>query len=554
MLTIPKILAAAADRFGDEEALCFPGQRWSFAELADKADAYARGTAALGIGRGDHVGILMPDTADYAAVLLGLWSIGAVAVPVNGRYKHDELAYIIGHSDMRLLIVDDDEENSPGFRKLLATLPEMVEEARSLEFPLLEHVVGLDPSSLGGARELRGLVSSQSARQPVGAVSPDDDAVLLYTSGTTSRPKGCLQTHGALARHAGNALGNALTVTAGDRVFTPLPLFHAGGVVMLIGCMALGATMVHSGRFDAGTAIAVMEQERCTVGYAPFEAMWGAIVSHPALASADLSRLRVAVYCAPSGRVIQAQEAMRGTIMVSAYGSTESCTNLTMGRPDDPLEKRMFTVGPVVDGMELKIVDSESRAELPTGARGELMFRGYARLKGYYKDPAVTHELIDEDGWFSSGDLASVDEDGHLLFHGRLRDLLKVGGENVASIEIESYLARHPAIEVVQVVGVSDSHYGEVPAAFIQLKEGATLTLETVQDFCADKIASFKIPRYVRLVDGWPMSGTKIKKFVLRAELMEELQRAGITRAPKLNRRPAAPPSDSAWLPTGFRA
>jgi fatty-acyl-CoA synthase len=364
--------------------------------------------------RDDHVGILMPDSPDYAALLLAIWLSGGVAVPINGRYKSEEVRHVIAHSDLRLIVVDDDESDSFGYRSLIASVVRTGCFKSAGEFPALEGVLQLNgPSTDTSLRAfgLRGFVPADQRDLPVRAahVLPGDVAAVFYTSGTTSKPKGCLLTHNAIARHSPNALGNALGVVAGDRVFAPLPLFHAGGIAMLLGCMSLGATMIHMGRFDPWGALDILESEECTVAYAPFEAMWGAIMTHPRLAEADLSALRVAVYCAPPARVEQSQQATPGTIVVSAYGSTESATNLTMGHPDEPPQTRMGTVGRVVEGMEIMVVEVDRRVTVPPGQPGELLFRGYSRLKGYYKDDKLTRELIEPEGWFASGDLASID-------------------------------------------------------------------------------------------------------------------------------------------------
>jgi fatty-acyl-CoA synthase len=274
--------------------------------------------------------------------------------------------------------------------------------------------------------------------------------------------------------------------------------------------------------------------------YPAFETIWGAVLDHPDFASTDLSAVRLMQNIATPQRLAQFEARMPWARQVSSYGSTECATNLTLSLPEDPYEVRMQTLGRPVDGMQVRIVDPETGAELPPDEMGELCWRGYSSFEGYYKDPEATAKAFDAEGWFHSGDRASVDAGGNLRYGGRLKDMLKVGGENVAAIEIEDYLAGHPAVGIVQVVGVPDARYDEVPAAFIQLAPGAQLTEAELIDYCVGSIASYKVPRYVRFVTEWPMSGTKVQKFVLVQQLAAELVAAGITEAPKIRTGRAA--------------
>jgi fatty-acyl-CoA synthase len=233
-------------------------------------------------------------------------------------------------------------------------------------------------------------------------------------------------------------------------------------------------------------------------------------------------------------------ERLPTAVQVSSFGATECSSNLTLPDPDDPLEVRIATLGGPVPGMEIRIVDPESGEPRDAGEIGELCLRGYARFEGYYKDPEQTARAVDDEGWFHTGDLGSIDAAGRLTYQGRIKDMLKVGGENVSAIEVEDYVARHPAVQIVQVVGAPDARYGEVPAAFIELRPGAGATEQEIIDFCAGNVATFKVPRYVRFVSEWPMSGTKIQKFVLREGLAAELEQAGVTEAPRISGSAAA--------------
>jgi fatty-acyl-CoA synthase len=367
-----------------------------------------------------------------------------------------------------------------------------------------------------------------------------DIALLMYTSGTTSNPKGCLLTHEALVRHGRNVALNRFWLTADDRFWDPLPLFHIGGLVPMFGCFSVGATYYHAGHFDATQSLDTLERERITVAYPAFETIWLGVLNHPRFREADLTALRLIQNIAVPERLVQMQKLLPDAIEVSSFGSTESSSNLTLTLPDDDYDARMHTLGRPLPGLEIRIADQVSGDECAVGEVGELLFRGYSLFEGYYKEPELTATAIDAAGWFHSGDLARLDEHGRLIYAGRLKDMLKVGGENVSAVEVESFLASHEAIDIVNVVGAPDARYSEVPAAFVQLKPGATLEEHELIAFCAGKIATYKIPRYVRVVDEWPMSGTKIQKFVLRERIAAELAELGISEAPKLESRGAA--------------
>ena len=364
-----------------------------------------------------------------------------------------------------------------------------------------------------------------------------DVALLMYTSGTTARPKGCLLTHEALTRQAENVARTRFLLGPSDAFWDPLPLFHCGGIVPMLGCFSAGATFCHAGHFDPTEALHTIVEERCTVLYPAFETIWRAVIDHPDFPAADLSAVRLVQNIATPERLAQFEEAMPQAVQVTSYGSTECATNLTLPLPDDPAEIRLHTLGRPMNGMEIKIVDPETGDELGEDAMGELCFRGYARFDGYYKDPEQTAATIDTDGWFHSGDRAMLVGGGNLVYGGRIKDMLKVGGENVAAIEVEDFLARHPAIALVQIVGAPDARYQEVAVAYVQLTPGASLTHEEIVEFCRGAIASYKIPRYLRLVTDWPLSGTKIKKVVLREWIADELAGDGVTEAPRIGGR-----------------
>ena len=356
--------------------------------------------------------------------------------------------------------------------------------------------------------------------------------MLLYTSGTTSHPKGCLLTHRALV-DTGRTFGTERFPTvAGDRMWDPLPLFHLATLLPFNGCLHTGAAFIGCVRFDPGVALEALKS--CTVAFAAFDLIWAAVLDHPDFGSTDLSNLRlVNVNGVPERQRLMAAKTPWLT-QISPYGATEGGGVIALSHLDDPLELRLTTAGRPYRGFEAKIVDPATREELPIGERGEIAYRGPGMFEGYYKDPEQTAVAVDEHGFFHSGDLGRMDADGRLSYLGRIKDMLKVGGENVAAAEIEGFLAEHPAIAEVQVVAAPDRRYDEVPCAFVELRPGAQLTQDELIEHCRGKIATFKIPRYLRVVEEWPMSGTKIQKFKLREQIADELLAAGVSEAPKL--------------------
>jgi fatty-acyl-CoA synthase len=533
---------AATESTGD--AIVFPDERVTFPELAALTDRFARSLRGLGVGPGDKVGILMPNQLDFVAGFLGAAKLGAVTVPVNGRFKEHELSHVIAHADISVLLCAAGPDDAVDFPELLARVfPDAAaQDPERLELesaPLLRNLVHLNGERAGFlTREAFDAaatsVDEDELRTLQSRVRVRDVAVLMYTSGTTAKPKGCLLTHEAIVRHGANVQRTKFLMTAEDRFWDPLPLFHIGGIVPMLGCLGLRATFVHAGHFDPLVSLHQLQDERCTVAYPAFDLIWLAILDHPRYAEFDLSRLRVVQSITTPERLRDLQRRMPWAAFVTSFGATECSSNLTLGGADDSDQIRVETLGTVVPGNELKIVDPETGVERAPGETGELCLRGYARFEGYFKDPERTALAIDGEGWFHTGDLGSVDEGGYLRYAGRLKDMLKVGGENVAAIEIEDYLVRHPAVNIAVVVGVRDARYEEVPAAFIQLAPGQTLDEDELIAFCVGRIATFKVPRYVRFVTEWPMSGTKIQKFVLAEQIAGELDEQGILEAPKI--------------------
>ncbi|TCK22407.1 AMP-binding protein [Pseudonocardia endophytica] len=515
-----------------DQGVVFPDGRLSWPAMADEARRLSGALWAAGIRPGDAVGLLVPDGLDSATWWLAAARIGAVTVPVNVRLRAGELAYQIDDADVRLLLTtsafgDRLTDALPG---LDAATPGRLALPGT---PSLRSVVALDGATPPGF--LPGLAGGDPdpADAARAAVRPDDVILNLYTSGTTSRPRGCLHDHASLVAE-GTAVAERLGLRPDDRFWTPLPMFHCGGFDVAVAAMAGRCGMVHSGPFEPGTALRQLETERCTVGFPAFETIWLPVLEHPDFSTTDLSALRVVANIGAPERMRSMQARLPHAVQVSCLGMTESFGFCCLGAPDDPAETRATTSGFPLAHMEAEVVDPVTGEPVPPGTPGELRFRGASRIVRYHRDPELTAARIDDDGWFSSGDLVVADADGRLSFRSRLKDMFKVGGENVAAAEVEGFLSEHPAVGIVQVVGVPDARYGEVAAAFVQLRAGAAATEEELVAHCLGRIATFKVPRYVRFVDEWPMSGTKVQKFRLRDALTAELAEAGITEAPRL--------------------
>lgn len=538
--TVGDLVDQQAERT-DRIALVLGEERLSYPELSRRSDQVAASLAALGVVAGDRVGILMPNSVDYVLAMLGSAKLGAIVVPINGRFKAHEASYVLGHAETKVLMTAADAESTD--------YPGIVSEIVELEGELPgTTVVDLSADARHGflgAEEFAALaaeVSLEEVKRRQARVRVRDIALLMYTSGTTAKPKGCLLTHEAVVRQGEKVARTRFHLTEEDALWDPLPMFHCGGIVPMLGVFSVGAKLCHPGYFEPGPSLEVIKRERCTVLYPAFEAIWIPLVTHPDFVEEELRHVRLVQNIATPERMEAYEKQMPWASHVTSYGSTESATNLTMGLHDDSPELRLRTLGPPVDGMEVKIVDPETGEEVPPGVMGELCFRGYSCFEGYYRDPELTATVFDADGFFRSGDRASMDATGHLRYGGRLKDMIKIGGENVAAIEIEDYLNTHPAVRIAQVVGVPDARYDEVAAAFIELHPGADLTEQALIDFCLSRIATYKVPRYVRFVTEWPMSGTKVKKFELRADLLRELAPdGGVPEAPRIvSPRPVA--------------
>jgi acyl-CoA synthetase (AMP-forming)/AMP-acid ligase II len=532
------LLLVAADQHPERTSIVLPHRRSTYGELRDRAMQRALSLQALGVKAGDHVGLLLPTSMDFIEVLFGIALLSAVSVPINARYQPPELAYVIENADLRVVITTDEIAEAVDFvERLNQAFPRLASAHSSSldlpEAPLLRQIV------LFGSTQAAGLMSGDDfeAMADRGDVNRlhlnrlqvrlGSTALILYTSGTTANPKGCMISHEAMVRN-GAALADRYELGGEDSFWSPLPMYHIAAILPMAAIFSRGGCYVTTGHFKAGEALRMMEEEAVTATYPCFWTIMSDLVDHPDFETTDLSRVKLmnanfAVQPPSIGEKMK--KALPNAIFVGTFGMTETAGTVTTSRLDATEEQRFTRLGTPLSGIEVKAVDAETGQEVATGERGEAWIRGYCTFTRYYKSPEKTAEALDDEGWFHSGDLISIDADGQIMFHGRLRDMLKVGGENVAAVEIESCLQQHEAVKLAQVVGIPDPRLTEVAAAFIELEPGQNADEEELIAFCKGKIASFKIPRHVRFVNEWPMSSTKIQKFRLQDQLRAELGR-----------------------------
>lgn len=536
VLTMGGMIRASAKAFGPREAVVFPDRRITYAALDTAARRWAAAMIALGVQPGQHVGLFMPTCPEFIEAFYGMAIAGAVAVPINARYQSHELAYLTRDADLVVLVTAGKVAEGLDYRdRVRAALPSLAgaDPARGLsldEAPMLHTIISLDAEGADGMLPVAEALALGDGTEDalidrrIEDVDPEDIAMILYTSGTTANPKGALISHRAQVGNSRN-LGKRYLCTADDKVWSPLPIFHIAGILPMTMILDLGGVYMTVPHFEAGQALAMLGAEGATIAYPSFVTIMQDLINHPAFKTTDLSKLRVmnsnfAVQPAWIKDAVVA--AMPHTIQVGTYGLTEAAGTVSTSRLDDSFEVRTGRCGFPLEDWEMRIVDPETGRDCGPEERGEIVLRGPHMLKGYYNAPEKTAEAI-RDGWFFTGDVGSVDAGGNVMFHGRTKDMLKVGGENVAAAEIESMLQTHPAVKLAQVVGIPDARYVEVAAAFVELAEGASTDEAELIAHCKGKLAGFKIPRHVRVVSEWPMSTSKIQKFKLRAGLIEEL-------------------------------
>ena len=552
--TIGDVLDRQAERFAGRDALVNveTGERYTYAGFREEVDRVARGLMALGIQRGHHVGIWATNYSEWVLTQFATAKIGAVMVNVNPAYRTHELAYVLEQSEANAIILIGRFRDSDYAAMLNEVVPELQDsnpgDLRSSRFPYLRNVICIPPHSDGADDETPAgmwawneMVDKHSEVSPEQLTArqtecrPDDPVNIQYTSGTTGNPKGAMLTHHNLVSN-GLYVGDCIELTENDRLCVPVPFYHCFGCVMgNLGCITHGsAIIIASEHFDPLKTLQALERERCTALYG-VPTMFIAQLGHADFDSFDLTPLRTGIMAGspcPIEVMRQVIDRMGAHQMTIAYGQTEHSPVITQTLVSDSIERRVSTVGAVLPGVEARIVDPETGRILGPGAQGELQARSPMVMRGYYNMPEATAAAIDDEGWLHTGDLAEVDEDGYYKITGRLKDMIIRGGENVYPREIEEFLYTHPKISDVQVIGVPDERFGEEVMAWVMLKPGESAEAEEIREFCRGRIAHFKIPRYVRVTEEFPMTVTgKIQKFRMREMAVEEL---GLQAASKI--------------------
>ena len=539
-ITLPQQLAKAVARHGARDAAIFEAEnlRLSWYDLQRKADELAVGLLALGLRRGNRVGIWAPNRHEWLVTQFATARIGLVLVNINPAYRTTELEYALNKVGCRALVMARRHKSSDYLGMLGELAPEIhlkgaSEVLDSARLPDLKHVVLLGdepvpPRCLSYRQVLALGGPAQRARLDAltAALDPDDAINIQFTSGTTGSPKGATLSHFNIVNNA-RYCAKAMALGPQDRLCIPVPLYHCFGMVLGVLCATTaGATMVFpSESFDAAETLRAIARQRCTALHG-VPTMFTAMLEEPGFAQHDLSTLRTGIMAgAPcpieTMRKVIAQMHMREVTI--GYGMTETSPCSFQSGLDDPIERRVSTVGRILPHLEVKIVDAAGRI-VPVGQPGELCTRGYSVMRGYWEDDARTREAIDPAGWIHTGDLATIDAEGYCNIVGRVKDMLIRGGENVYPREIEEYLLRHPGVQDVQVFGVPDPKYGEEVCAWIVPRRGHALDEQQVREFCRGQIAHYKVPRYVRIVEAFPLTATgKAQKFEMRKAMIEAL-------------------------------
>jgi fatty-acyl-CoA synthase len=518
--TIGQRLRSTVSRFGDREALVDRdhGYRATWSELWDDVDRAARGLLARGVAKGDRVGIWAPNRYEWVITQYATARIGAILVNVNPAYKSRELEYALQRAGVSTLVL------SRGFRQTdyVAMLAEVRDACPELRRAFVLEDDWDDLLAAGAA------VSEAELEEVEGTLVPDEAINIQYTSGTTGFPKGATLSHRNILNNAYFA-AEVCRYTEADRVCVPVPFYHCFGMVLgTLACMTRGATLVTSGEaFDPVAVLETVEAERCTSLYG-VPTMFIAELEDPRFDEFDLSTLRTGIMAGapcPVDTMNQVMTRMHMPEVTIGCGMTETSPLATQTAPEDPVEKRVATVGRPHPHVEIKVIDPATGETLPHGAAGEQCMRGYNVMLGYWNDEEATRAAVDEEGWMHSGDLATLDEDGYVAIVGRIKDMIIRGGDNIYPREIEEFLITLPEIAEAYVVGVPSQRYGEEVMAFVRLAEGASATEEELAAACKGRIATIKIPRYWRFVDEFPMTVTgKVQKFRLREQAAAELE------------------------------
>jgi fatty-acyl-CoA synthase len=529
--TIGRSLDLAARRWGDRDALVSPSHdvRWSWKEFAARAERLAAGFLALGLERGARIGIWSLNRPEWTLTQFAAAKAGLILVTINPAYRLSELEFALAKVGCAAIVTATAFKTSNYMEMLNTLLPELATstpgELHAARLPHLRAVIQIGGPAFPGTIPFEAVAGIGGAHHQAelatlaATLQFDDPVNIQFTSGTTGSPKGVTLTHHNILNN-GYFVGRAMRLTEADRICIPVPLYHCFGMVMgNLASVTLGATMVYPGEgFDPQAVLQTIEREKCTALYG-VPTMFIAELDHPEFSKFDLSSLRTGIMAGapcPIEVMRRVNELMNMRDITIAYGMTETSPVSFQSATDDPLERRVSTVGRILPHVEVKVVDLEGRV-VPRGERGELCTRGYSVMLGYWDEAEKTKDVLDASGWMHTGDIAIIDNEGYCNIVGRIKDLVIRGGENLYPREIEEFLYRHPKIQDVQIFGVADHRYGEELCAWVRIRPGESLTADEIRGFCQGQIAHNKIPRYVEFVDEFPMTVTgKIQKFVMR--------------------------------------
>ena len=521
--TLREVLQATTAARGPNDALVTDRMRLNYQEISDKSWQMARAMHALGVRRGDHIGILMSNNAAWVTLFFGAALIGAVTVPVNTRFKSAELGFCLKQADVKTLFLTDRFLNIDFMAFLREAEPAVDTALPGTQLPLLSRLVvmgeDVPPSALGwkAFRALADGVDEAEFSAATAAVQATDLLLIQFTSGTTAYPKGVMLTHDNMLHNAW-AAGQRLGVVADDRYFNCRPFYHVAGTTLsLLVALSYGACLVTLPTFEAGAALKLMQAERCTLTSGN-DTLFQLLMGHADFDPKKL-HLRGGWVAAGPQTVRKIIEVMGAKYMCTAYGLSEASPNVVMNDWRDPEELRVNGLPLPHPGVELRIADADNHA-LPPNTPGEIQVRGWNIMRGYYNNPEATAKTFTADGWLRTGDLGTLNAEGRLAMSGRLKDVFRVGGENVAPAEVEEVLLAHPAVATAQVIGVPDARLGEVPAAYVTLKAGGAAQPEELIAWCKARCANFRVPRHVRVVESFEsigMTGSgKVQKNKLR--------------------------------------
>ncbi|HUF82744.1 MAG TPA: AMP-binding protein [Burkholderiales bacterium] len=521
---LSQALMRCARRFPGQEALVIDRRRLTYAQLWDSVKPVAAGLRGLGVERGDHVAVCMGNSPEWVQFFYGAAAIGAVTVPVNTRFKADELKYCLRQSDARLLFISDRFLNIDFVEMLRSICPGVDRRLPHRELPALEQVVvlGADVPKAAVSWETFCALGDTGPAFKLPEVAPDDVLLIQYTSGTTSYPKGVMLTHDNMLRNAACVV-ERFGLGAGDRYYSARVFYHVAGTTLsLLAALVSGACLLSTAHFEPGEALRMMSEEGCT-HTSGNDTMFLMMLNHPELGRYPLKLKGGWASAGPEvSRKVVEHLGMKG--LCQAYGLSETSPNVCMSRHDDDLEKRIGGWAHILDGVKVRIANPETGKRAPPGESGEILVRGWSLMKGYYKMPEQTAMTIDARGWLHTGDLGVMDGDGRLRFIARIKDIIRVGGENVAPPEVEEVLHQHPAVKQAQVIGVPDARLVEVPAAYLILKAGAVATPDEIVAWSRARMANFRVPRYVKIVDSFDSIGmtgsAKVQKNKLRAQAL----------------------------------